>query len=69
MVCTTINEKGTCFTDLSWFLEIVIIVPEHLSLFLFSCHGYSVPLNLYIERSISDKTNNMGPNQKVANNT
>ena len=35
--------KSTCFTDLSWFLEIVIIVPEHVSLFLFSCHAYSVP--------------------------
>ena len=36
------NTENTCFTDLSWLLEITVVVPEHLSLFLFACRGYSV---------------------------
>ena len=44
------------FTDLSWLLEITVVVPEHLSLFLFACRGYSVHSTTICENGILGAT-------------
>ena len=51
------NTENTCFTDLSWLLEITVVVPEHLSLFLFACRGYSVHSNLRVHLECFDARN------------